>query len=368
MTDPLKTLETEPRYCETSISRKAFPIAGIQTTVFGLDELPPQASEIACLWLLHPRLAAFERMVPIATAVINDWNKRTKTGHAGSRVSIKGLIAVAFDQRNHGTRLVDPLCNESWKKGNPRHAQDMFSVFQGTARDTSLLMDYLPAFVFPKTDRRITENLVLGVSLGGHAAWSCILHEPRISTGIVIIGCPDYANVMADRARLSKLPSWKDTTPEGAQFLGSEDFPSTLLDAVRKWDPAGLFLNHLDLSREAEPIRSAPIPEPTETQKTALRPLFTQCLAGKKILNLSGGKDKLVPYSKGETFLTWLKQAVGPDGWFADGAVTLEDIIDQNAAHEVTPKMVDQAVRFIGDALACGKDEVKKASVRDSKI
>jgi hypothetical protein len=91
-------------------------------------------------------------------------------------------------------------------------------------------------------------------------------------------------------------------------------------------------------------------------------------LAGKKILNLSGGIDKLVPYSKGEAFLAWLKQAIRPDGWFADGAVTLEDIIDQNAGHEVTPKMVDEAVRFIGDALSCGKDEDKKASVRDSKI
>ncbi|KAL4924666.1 uncharacterized protein BDV17DRAFT_273905 [Aspergillus undulatus] len=371
MTDPLESLEVEPRYREATlpnVSTKTFPIAGIQTTVFGLDELPSQASNVACLWLLHPRLATQERMIPIATAVVTDWNKRIKEGRAGSGESVKGLIAVAFDQRNHGTRLVDPLCNEAWRQGNPRHAQDMFSVFQGTARDTSLLIDYLPAFVFPKSDRRVTENLVLGVSLGGHAAWSCILHEPRISAGVVIIGCPDYANVMADRARLSKLPSWANTTPQGAQFLGSEDFPYSLLETVRKWDPAGLFLSHLNLGPEAEPIRSAPLPEPTEAQKTALRPLFTRCLAGKKILNLSGGVDKLVPYSKGETFLAWLKQAVGPDGWFADGVVTLEDIIDQDAGHEVTPKMVDEVVRFIGDALASGDDETKKASVRESKI
>ncbi|KAL2862929.1 uncharacterized protein BJX67DRAFT_385165 [Aspergillus lucknowensis] len=371
MTDPLKTLDTEPLYREVnlpSISRKTYPVAGIQTTVFGLDELPPQAAEIACLWLLHPRLATQERMVPIATAVITDWNKRVRDGRAGSGESVKGLIAVAFDQRNHGTRLVDPLCNKAWKQGNPRHAQDMFSVFQGTARDTSILIDYLPAFVFPRSDRQITENLVLGVSLGGHAAWSCILHEPRISTGVVIIGCPDYANVMADRARLSKLPSFTSTTPPGAQFLGSEDFPSSLLDAVRRYDPAGLFLSHLDLTTEAQPIRSAPIPEPTESQKVALRPLLTRCIAGKRILNLSGGVDKLVPYHKGETFLAWLKQAVGPEGWFADGAVTFEDIIDQTAGHEVTPKMVDEAVGFIGDALASGKDDLKKAYVRESKI
>lgn len=130
MTDPLKTLETEPRYRENNISRRIFPVAGIQTAVFGLDELPPQATEIACLWLLHPRLATQERMVPIATAVIKDWNKRIQDGRAGSGKPVKGLIAVAFDQRNHGTRLVDPLCNEAWRQGNPRHAQDMFSVFR----------------------------------------------------------------------------------------------------------------------------------------------------------------------------------------------------------------------------------------------
>lgn len=135
MTDPLKSLETEPRYREFDrISRKTFSIAGIQTTVFGLDELPSGASEVACLWLLHPRLATQERMVPIATAVIKDWNKRIEEGRAGSSRPAKGLIAVAFDQRNHGTRLIDPLCNEAWKQGNPRHAQDMFSVFRELSR------------------------------------------------------------------------------------------------------------------------------------------------------------------------------------------------------------------------------------------
>lgn len=240
-------------------------------------------------------------------------------------------------------------------------------MVEGTARDTSLLIDYLPAFVFPKPGRRVTENLVLGVSLGGHAAWSCILHEPRISAGVVIIGCPDYANVMADRARLSKLPSFTNSSPPGQHFLGSEDYPISLLETVNKWDPAGLFLSPVELNQDAQPIRSAPLPEPTEPQKAALRPLLTRCIAGKKILNMSGGMDKLVPYSKGEIFLTWLKQAIGPDGWFADGAVTLEDIMDETAGHEVTPKMVDEAVRFIGDALASGNDS-KKASVRDSKI
>lgn len=66
-------------------------------------------------------------MSGIAQSAVSDWNRKIRDG---SRQPAKGLIAVAFDQRNHGTRLVDPLANEAWRQGNPRHAQDMFSVFR----------------------------------------------------------------------------------------------------------------------------------------------------------------------------------------------------------------------------------------------
>lgn len=211
---------------------------------------------------------------------------------------------------------------------------------------------------------------MLGVSLGGHAAWSCLLHEPRISAGVVIIGCPDYVNVMADRARLSKLPSWTGSDPAGAQFLGSEAFPASLLDTVSRYDPASLFLGQTAVQSTAAvagPLREGPLPEPSEADKQRLRPMLNHTLAGKRVLNLAGGRDKLVPYHRGEVFLDWLKKAIGQNGWFADGAVTLEDVIDQSAGHEVTPGMVDVAVRFIGEALAAGAGN-SKGSVRESKI
>lgn len=130
MADPLKTLDTaSPRSDPPpSVSKKSYPVAGILTTVYGLGELPPQASDVACLWLLHPRLATQERMTGIAQSAIADWNRRIRDGSYTGPA--KGLIAVSFDQRNHGTRLVDPLGNEAWRQGNPRHAQDMFSVFR----------------------------------------------------------------------------------------------------------------------------------------------------------------------------------------------------------------------------------------------
>lgn len=228
-------------------------------------------------------------------------------------------------------------------------------------------MDYLAAFVFPNGEHKISENLVLGVSLGGHAAWSCLLHEPRISAGVVIIGCPDYLNLMVDRARLSKLPSWTKSDPPGAEILGSEAFPASFVDIVKQYDPASLMLKHVKSA--SGPLRDETLPAPTDQEQQELRPLLTRCLAGKRILNLSGGVDKLVPYHRGEAFLKWFKSAISANGWFEDGAVTFEDIIDRAAGHEVTPKMVDEAVRFISETLAIKESsKERRGSVRESKI
>lgn len=230
-------------------------------------------------------------------------------------------------------------------------------------------MDYLAAYTFPHGEHKITENLVLGVSLGGHAAWSCLLHEPRITAGVVIIGCPDYINLMADRARLSKLPSWTESDPPGAKVLGSEALPTSFLDNVKQLDPASMMLEYVDCGPSTGPLREHQPPQPSEAEQQVLRPILNRTLAGKRILNLSGGIDKLVPYHRGKLFLDWLKSAISPDGWFGDGGVYFEDIIDEAAGHEVTDKMLDEAVRFISETLAAKPDATgRRGSVRDSKI
>jgi hypothetical protein len=59
-------------------------------------------------------------MESVASTCIHSWNGQ---GTADQKV---GLIAVSFDQRNHGSREVTPLANKAWREGNDTHAQDMF--------------------------------------------------------------------------------------------------------------------------------------------------------------------------------------------------------------------------------------------------
>ena len=111
----------------TVVSRKTFCIAGIITTVYGLEELDSRVQDVACLWLLHPRLQTQECMAPVAASTIKackDQKAKPKKEKA------LGLISVSFDQRNHGSREVDGLSNEAWRTGNKTHAQDMFASYR----------------------------------------------------------------------------------------------------------------------------------------------------------------------------------------------------------------------------------------------
>lgn len=104
-------------------------IAGLFVTVYGYNELHLKTMQCACIWLLHGRLQSQEYMEPLATLLIKSWNKkRHEDTNADSRQ--RGLFAVSFDQRNHGSRLVDEEANKTWTEGNKAHAQDMFTTYR----------------------------------------------------------------------------------------------------------------------------------------------------------------------------------------------------------------------------------------------
>lgn len=353
------------------VSKKTFCIAGIITTVYGLEELDSRGQEVACLWLLHPRLQTQECMAPVATSTIDAWKKERSNSKKGKTL---GLICVSFDQRNHGSREVDALSNEAWRNGNKTHAQDMFASYRlyrritikpstdypkdGTATDTSHLMNYITSYVFPTSERVIVDHMVLGVSLGGHAAWHCIVHEPRITTAVVIIGCPDYVRLMSDRARLSKLVTWVNSNPPGSSFLGSTDFPKGLVEAVERYDPARLLLSEVASGDDKFYRR-----DPTASECKRLLPLMKRTLQGKRILNMAGAADKLVPYQCGEPFLRWLKNATASNnGCFSADGVVFEDVVFEGVGHDMSPEMVSEAHRFVLEGLNQTLETVERVS------
>lgn len=334
------------------VSWQRHNIGGILTTVYGTDELPQHPDEVVALWLLHGRGSTQDSMAYTAAAMLEAWNSQTGQYHNQNQ---KGLICICFDQRNHGSRMIENRNNISWKQGNPTHGPDMFSTYVGTAHDLSLLITQVPSYL----PFKIHDHICGGVSLGGHATWVALMNEPRISAGMVIIGCPDYVRLMTDRAIRSKVQSALSSDPPGQDFLGSPDFPQSLLAAIEQYDPAGILMGELDVVTGDDHLHS-----PSEREVQALRPVVERTLAGKKIICLSGGKDKLVPYAQGKIFLDWLKRGISEGGWAADHRIALEDIQDPHAGHEFSAVMRKEAERWLCELLS---DESRSAN-RESRL
>ena len=190
------------------------------------------------------------------------------------------------------------------------------------------------------------DNFVCGVSLGGHAAWQVLMDDPRISTAIIIIGCPDYITLMQGRALQSNLET------AGPKFLGSKDFPEQLLEAVGNHDPAGQLIG-IDSTRTDRFNR-----EPISNERATISAIMHKAFRNKRILNMSGGDDLLVPYSSSEPFLQWLQRAIAPGGPFNDTNLEIEDTVFDGVGHAVSPEMVQKLNRYLVNKLRTiiGKD------------
>lgn len=78
-------------------------------------------------------------------------------------------------------------------------------------------MDHLGSYIFHDDNApSLDQHLVLGWSLGGHAAWQVIFNEPRVTAAVVVIGCPDY---MSEYARQVILGCFDDTMKRFPQVL-----------------------------------------------------------------------------------------------------------------------------------------------------
>ncbi|OIW23706.1 hypothetical protein CONLIGDRAFT_674523 [Coniochaeta ligniaria NRRL 30616] len=343
--NPLDPLPSPP----PSISLTTLPITGLLVDIYGLAELPPTATQISCLWLHHPRSRRKEDMAHFARHAVAAFNQSVSASN-----SSRGLIALAFDQRNHGSRLVDDRANGAWREGNERHAQDMFGVIAGTVSDQERLIDAVGGYLFhdERDKRRIDRHLVLGVSLGGHSAWQSMFLDQRVVAAVVVIGCPDFEYLMRDRARLSKLVTYS-AGDAGASFAGSRDFPPALVEACKKLDPKGVLFG------------SSAVPAPgatSEAERARLRTVLDERVKGKQFLVCSGGDDKLVPYRCSQPFMDWFKDAART--WYADGGVYVEDNVYAGVGHAFSSEMVRDAIRFVVNVVR-GEENVPRGGEGD---
>ncbi|PHH64248.1 hypothetical protein CDD81_4862 [Ophiocordyceps australis] len=313
-----------------AVSMSTMAMAGLLVDVYGLSELSPDATRATtCLWLLHPRLRTRSSMADIARRAVSAWNAQEEEEE-------RGVLALAFDMPNHGSREVCARANLGWEGDNATHAIDMSGMVEGACLDMGLLMGLVGGYL----KRVVDGHVVLGWSLGAHAAWRAVVTERRLDAAVVIVGCPDYTALLTDRAHRNGLPS---------PLIGTPFFPNSLLSSISSSDPASLLFG--------TPTTTPPlVPDsiPAEEQPR-LGSILDKTLRGKRILCCSGRQDELVPYAVGtQRFLGLLGAAARRGGWYARGQLVVEDRVYEDAGHEFSAAMVQDALDFLLAAIAAG--------------
>lgn len=173
-------------------------IGGINVYIYGLSRISKltDSDSLCVLYLAHARCGVYQDCEKLAHLWLNHYyqHKAEKDIH---------LIAVTFDLRNHGTRIVDPKFNEDWAAGNDAHSLDMTTIIQGSAEDFKLVIEYLPLYLphyFEHINPGKHLNIVSGVSLGGHVTWRVAGMVPdKVSAIAPIIGTPNLSLLYFDR-------------------------------------------------------------------------------------------------------------------------------------------------------------------------
>lgn len=127
--------------------------------------------------------------------------------------------------------------------------------------------------------------------------YQLLTHDPRVTLGIPIIGCPDYTTLTTQRIK---------------SHGGPAIFPRSLQDLLKRTDP----------------INSAfDSPDPEKN------PLWN-----KKLLVLTGVADDVVPANLGEPFFERLQ--VGPHG-------VKERWSQEGCGHRCSSEMIERAADFL---------------------
>lgn len=151
-----------------------------------------------------------------------------------------------------------------------------------------MIINFLPAYLFPNGERTITEWMSTGISLGGNTTWRELRADPRIRIAAPIIGLPfeafgPYLGARAEAAGLKFEPP---------------TFPASMKEYIESPTPEGAY-------------------------------------KGKKILSIHGELDELVPYRFGKEVIAGI-QARAPAG-------DVEVFVQKGRGHVCTPEMLARA-------------------------
>jgi hypothetical protein len=164
----------------------------------------------------------------------------------------------------------------------------MATQIKGGKQDQQLVMEVLPAFLFPHEERTVSHFMSVGISLGGHITWRLVREDPRIKVAVPIISTPsEVLGHFLNRA--DKYGSKAITPPAIAEYFFSESEPGVYADA--------------------------------------------------KILCLHGDVDRVIHYSLGHEWFPRI-QAQAPEGHIVRH-------IQPDYGHVVTPEMVARAAEWL---------------------
>lgn len=181
---------------------------------------------------------------------------------------------------------------------------DMAATVYAGAQDQRFVMDFLASYLFPRGERQIDSFVPVGVSMGGHAVWRLLRHDPTVRFGIPIISIPsEVLGVnLEERARQYGVSSEELIYPDGVRHY----------------------------------MMGAPPPG---------------AYKGKKILICSGGKDVSMPIERAEPVVAKISEE-------AD----VEWRTDESAGHKISQDMV----RWTADAIwrwVASKEMLPKAKL-----
>jgi hypothetical protein len=119
-----------------------------------------------------------------------------------------------------------------------------------------------------------------------------------------------------------------------------------LLDVVKRHDPAAIlagqrFLTDAYFASYLKAVSENGISNCNMAER------MTSMFLGKRILNISGALDELVPYRCCEPFLEILKEATKPLNSFTKEIFTMRDEVLEGVGHDLTAQAIERTVEFM---------------------